>query len=480
MALNAIPGNSFQGPGSEVFLYLLMGLTLYCMLDRITCRVRARKVSLLKSQPSRHYSTSDKEKNTMKKILFIGLLSALAVSSCEINDNAPLTMLNTEVGDVDPSVLNPAIGAFGWEALQQTVQQADETKNTIISPFSIAVALYMTYNGADGETKQAMDKALQLNGLSPDSLNVAVSNLFNLLEDTQSDVRLTSANAVFWDEVRLSPFEDFLTKMTSFYQAETIREDFENRPEVVLDRINTWVHNQTKGRIEKILDELNPEEILFLVNALYFIGDWEQPFDDQTTSDQAFTLSNGSEIKVPTMYQDDDFTYYNGDDFKGVTCHFADTNYAMLFVLPPDEEPIDDFLANQSYGQIIERFETNATSDRIMLLLPKFEVNYKINLNKVLKSMGMSIAFDESRANFSKLGTSTYGNTFLSRVEHKTYLKIDEKGAEGAAVTAVGIGVTSLPPVFHFNRPFAVLLVHQPSQTPIFIGKIEHPLEVEE
>ncbi len=413
----------------------------------------------------------------MKTIHFLSLLALLCLFACDISDEEPSVINDPEIGEVDAELIASPLGTFGWKVAQQTVQRATEAKNTVISPLSIAAALYMTYNGAAGDTRTAMNETLELNGISVDSLNAAFVELMVLLEDTDMGVRLSSANAVFWDETRLSPAEDFLTKMTSFYQAETFAEDFQNNADAVLDQINAWVDEQTEGRIKKILDDLAPNEVMFLVNALYYIGDWEEPFDSELTTDRTFTLSNGREVMVPTMYQDNQFTYYDGTDFKGVSCTFADTSLAMWFVLPPADQSIDNFLAGLSYDDLVERFTTQANTGRIELQLPKFEINYKIQLNDALKAMGMEIAFDPMRANFSELGTPAFGNTYISRVEHKTFLKIDEKGAEGAAVTSVGIAVTSLPPSITFDRPFLTVLVHKATQTPIFVGKIENPVE---
>lgn len=413
----------------------------------------------------------------MKTIHFLSLLALLGLFACDISDEEPSVINDPEIGEVDAELIASPLGTFGWKVAQQTVQRATEAKNTVISPLSIAAALYMTYNGAAGDTRTAMNETLELNGISVDSLNAAFVELMALLEDTDMGVRLSSSNAVFWDETRLSPAEDFLTKMTSFYQAETFAEDFQNDADAVLDQINAWVDEQTEGRIKKILDDLAPNEVMFLVNALYYIGDWEEPFDSELTTDRTFTLSNGREVMVPTMYQDNQFTYYDGTDFKGVSCTFADTSLAMWFVLPPADQSIDNFLAGLSYDDLVQRFTTQANTGRIELQLPKFEINYKIQLNDALKAMGMEIAFDPMRANFSELGTPAFGNTYISRVEHKTFLKIDEKGAEGAAVTSVGIAITSLPPSITFDRPFLTVLVHKATQVPIFVGKIENPVE---
>lgn len=413
----------------------------------------------------------------MKTIPLLSLLTILLLFGCGFFDNEP-TLIIDDPGtiEVEPEVIASNIGSFGWEVVQQTVQRATEVENTVLSPLSIAAALYMTYNGADGDTRTAMNQTLKLNGISPNSLNAAFSELMGLLQNTQAGVRLSSANAVFWDETRLEPSQEFLTNIGTFYQAETFGEDFQTNPDAVLDKINSWVNSETEGRIKEILEELDPMEIMFLVNALYFIGDWEQPFAAESTTDHAFTLSNGQEIQVPTMYQDNAFTYYDGNNFKGVSSTFADTSLAMWFVLPPVGQQIDDFIATVTYDELIDGMTAKASTGRIELRLPKFEVNYKVALNDVLKAMGMEVAFDPTRANFSEIGTPAFGNAYISRVNHKTFLKIDEKGAEGAAVTSVGIAITSLPPNIAFNRPFLTILMHQPTQTPVFVGKIENPL----
>ena len=179
---------------------------------------------------------------------------------------------------------------------------------------------------------------------------------------------------------------------------------------------------------------------------------------------------------VPTMFQDNAFRFYQGDDLSIVESDLVDTSYTMWFMLPPEELSVEQWLAEKSMDWDLSAFSDKLTYGRIFLEVPKFEVNYKINLNEVLKSMGMDIAFNESLADFSNIGDAG-GNIFISRVEHKTFLKVDEKGVEGAAVTSVGFGVTSVPPTIRFDRPFLVLLMHKPTQTLIFMGKIEHPLQ---
>ena len=405
-------------------------------------------------------------------------LSILIISLFACNDDDPLVI--NEPGNTDPDVtsgvLPMAMEDFSQELFVKVLEQEEEDKNVVVSPLSVAAALYMTYNGADGSTQKAMSDALALNNMTVDTLNSAFETLSNLLQQTTGNTSLNIANAVFWDDNRVTPSEQFLTPLEDKYEAETATGDFLNNPDQILATINDWVNDKTEGRIEKILEELSPEEVMFLVNALYFIGDWDEPFAEDVTFEGDFQLGNGGTIKAPIMFQDNDFRVVINEAFSAVELAFDDTNYTMQFVIPTAEVDIVDWLDADQLASINQSIKDDAQKQRVLLSLPKFEINYKITLNNALKALGMEVAFDPSNANFSKIGSFTEGSPYISRVEHKTFLKIDEKGAEGAAVTAVGIGVTSLPPSINFNRPFMVQLVHKPSNTNIFSGIIQNPM----
>ncbi len=405
-------------------------------------------------------------------------LSILLISLFSCNEEEPL--LTNEPGNTDPdvtsSVLPAAMEDFSQQLFLKVLEQEEENKNIVLSPLSVAAALYMTYNGADGNTQKAMSEVLALNDMTVDTLNAAFEALSDLLQQTSGNTNLQIANAVFWDENKVTPGESFLRPLQEKYQAETINGDFTNNPDQVLASINDWVNDKTEGRIEKLLEELDPREVMFLVNALYFIGDWDQPFVEEATFEGDFQLSDGQTIQVPTMFQDHQLRFLINDTYSAVELAFDDTDYVMQFVIPVAEVDLIDWLDASQLANIKQRIADDAQVGRVLITLPKFEINYKITLNDALKALGMEIAFNPSAANFSKIGAFTEGSPYISRVEHKTFLKIDEKGAEGAAVTAVGIGVTSLPPTINFNRPFMIQLVHQPSNTQIFSGVVQNPV----
>lgn len=406
-------------------------------------------------------------------------LSILMVGLFSCNEKEPLFIDEPSNSDtsIEASVLPTSMEDFSQKLFTKVLEQEKANKNIVISPLSVAAALYMTYNGADGSTQTAMSKVLALNNMTTDTLNAAFETLSNLLQQTLGNTNLKIANAVFWDENRVSPGENFLMALQTQYQAETVKGDFLNNPDQVLATINDWVDDQTDGRIDKILEELNPEEILFLVNALYFIGDWDQAFVEESTSERDFQLSDGRTIQVLTMSQDNQFRVLMNETYSAVELAFDDPNYAMQFVIPTTGVDIIDWLNSDQLASINQSIKNDAQMKRVLISLPKFEINYKITLNDALKALGMEVAFHPSNANFSKIGSTAEGNPYISRVEHKTFLKIDEKGAEGAAVTAVGIGATSIPPLIDFNRPFMIQLVHKPSNTSIFSGIIQNPME---
>ena len=403
------------------------------------------------------------------------LLSLLVVIGCSSSDEQPQPF-DPQLRGLEFSEMQEALHGFGVDVFRKVVEIEDKPENMILSPLSIVVALYMTYNGADGDTRAAMAKTLNFNDVHADSLNDVYLALFNRLQPQNDSVNIELANAVFWDKNRMSPSEELKQALQSHYDCALRAEDFEFDPEGTLEKINAWVYDKTEGKIDKIIENLDPQEIMFLINALYFIGSWDDPFDPQQTFPRNFMLSNGSEVSTEFMFQDNILSTYLGEDFQAFEGSFTDTNYAMYFILPPEKISIDAFINTFDFKSFFDQDEA-FVDRRVYLSIPKFELSYKITLNEVLKSLGMDIAFDRNRADFSRLGEVAYGNPYISRVEHKTYLKVDEKGVEGAAVTAVGIATTSLPPQLTFDRPFMVILMHKETDMPIFIGKIENPKE---
>ena len=404
-----------------------------------------------------------------KVLLFIALVMgfiACKQDDCCVTDNDILKPI--ELGE-----LKSTGSHLAGELFAEVIKNEDEAENVIISPLSIQTALYMTYNGSAGDTRKAMAETLGWPAnTDPQSLNNTYQELLSALAPLSDSVIMHLANAVFWDKNRIVPHDVFLESMENSYDAALMDEAFEQDPEGTLEKINHWVNEKTEGRIEKILEQLSPEEVMFIINALYIKASWENSFDPLFTYENLFTKDDGQEITVPFMSKDYQLDYYKGENYQAVKLPFKDSSYAMHFILP--NKDVDDLIVELDFPAFFESLNTDYHKQRIQLYLPKFETAYKINLNQALKSLGMDIAFDPYHADFSNLGDAA-GNLYISRVEHKTFFEMDEKGVEGAAVTAVGIGVTSLPPQIRFDKPFLFVLYHHSSEIPIFIGKIGNP-----
>ena len=397
-------------------------------------------------------------------------LLVIMLLSCNTEDGkSPLTSEE----ELQMQDLVTSLESFQWQLFQQIVSGEEELKNLNISPLSIAAALYMTYEGSANVTRDKMTETLELPGeIINFNLGQAYKTFIDELEKTNAT--LTTANAIFWDKNRIFPATEFLDYTKTYFDAGQF--DLVFQEPAALSAINNWVKSATQGRIDKIIEEINAEEVMFLINALYFKDDWKFPFAQENTRVGSFTRSDGQTVSTDMIHQDI-FTlrYYQGADFEAVEMPFADTSYNMVLLLPPTGKTPDQLITDLQTDRLSRLFDQDMAVGRILLDLPKFEIEYKIQLNDVLKAMGMEIAFDPYLADFSKLGNAPEGNLFISRVNHKTYLKIDEKGAEGAAVTSVGVGVTSLPPQLRFDRPFVFLLRNRNTNALIFAGKIEDP-----
>jgi serine protease inhibitor len=375
--------------------------------------------------------------------------------------------------EVTEAMLADAQETFGLDALKAAVALEDPGKNVSISPLSLSAALYMVYNGARGDTKEAMESALRLEvGLDPAQLNAAYANLLSMLAPDHSAVELQTAHAVYWDQNRITPHDEFLQAMQETFDADQQPMSFAENGAV--DIINDWVNEKTNGRIEKVIDQLDPQEVMFILNALYLKADWLLSFPEELTGTSEFYLRDGSTTPVDMMFHDREASHMMGANYTAVELPFKDEAYAMTFIMPTGPAAPDDFVEALN-PDVLAEIDAGMHSSHIYLYLPSFEVDYKAQASQMLKNMGMSIAFDQAKADLRNLGQAPEGNLYINRVVHKTYLKIDERGAEGAAVTGVGIGVTSVPPSIKFDRPFVYLLRHIPTKTIVFAGVVANP-----
>lgn len=357
---------------------------------------------------------------------------------------------------------------YGLSMFRDVVGAGEE--NVLISPYSLQTALYMTMNGAEGNTLEEFRTALNTIPFFPNALIVYHDELASKLDPKGDNTNFNSQNAIFYEPALYTPDDNFQGELETYFNATFREENFSDASTV--DLINHWVSEATEDRIEKVIDMIQSDEAMFLINALVFTADWAIGFEPDYTADRAFTKVDGSDISVPTMSSDDNRPYVVTEDYSAVDLSVKDEDYAVTFILPSETNSADGFISAFDPDQY-NRIYDNLQTERVQVYLPKFELESSMNMKDILIARGMTNTFQD--ADLSGMGQWA-GAQYLTRVLHDAYIKVDEMGIEGAAVTTVGVGVESLPPTISFDRPFVFVVRHIETRVPIFIGKVGNPL----
>lgn len=368
------------------------------------------------------------------------------------------------------SRLTAAQARFGFKLFSQL--QQSPAQNISISPSSVAIALSMLYNGATGNTQQAMAAALELNDMSLEDLNQANAALEEALENADPKVTLTIANSL-WGRTGFDFKPDFLQRNQTYYGAEITNLDFDN-PDAPA-QINDWVSQNTAGKIPQIIDQIDPAQVLFLINAIYFKGDWTAPFNPEQTRERPFQLADGSTKPQSMMSQQGNYVYLETDQFQAVSLPYGDRRLSMYIFLPRPESSLAAFqqtLTAENWQTWISQFSRRQGS----IQLPKFKVEYETSLNEALQALGMEVAFTAGQAEFANLADQ---ELVISEVKHKTFLEVNETGTEAAAATSIGIALTSIDPNPPFqmqvDRPFFYAIRDNQTGSLLFMGSVVNP-----
>lgn len=365
---------------------------------------------------------------------------------------------------------------FSFDLLH-TLLEASSGKNVLISPLSIYTALSMTYNGAGGSTKQAMEKALRLEQNSDvTQFNKSNAELIHWLSAKRKNIELSIANSL-WMKDGFEFNDSFIQNNQTYYQAELAALDFQQEQSVA--EINKWVSEQTNHKISEIINgPIQEDTILFLINAVYFQGGWEKPFSSEQTQPAPFHLTNGTVQQVEMMKRYGSYAYMENDRLQAVQLPYVDSSLSMLILLPNQSEQLESFvqqLTPEGWTTILDSLEPTHGD----LKLPKFQYNFEIQLNEALSALGMEEAFDPHASNFKQmLKDEDTRKVSLREVKHKAYIEVNEQGTEAAAVTSVEASITSAPAsVFEMtvDRPFFFAIVDQETSTIIFMGLYEQP-----
>jgi serine protease inhibitor len=402
------------------------------------------------------------------------VLAALAVrcSDGPVGPVAEITQLPRDLTAAEQELIQ-SDNAFGLKLFREIHAQEDVGKNLFISPLSVAMALGMTYNGAAGATQEAMQETLELQGLSLEEVNQSYRSLIDLLADLDPTVEWLLANSIWYRE-GFPVLPEFLEVNQEYFDAEVAALDFAS-PDAA-PTINNWVSENTNGRIEEIVDDpIAWDIVMFLINAIYFKGDWTVQFDPDLTADRPFTVADGSQKQVPMMTYPYsrvvEAGYYRDEHLQALDLPYGGRAYSMTILLPAREGQIGalvESLDSERWSSIIAGLE----SAELNVVMPKYTLEYELEMKDVLTALGMGIAF--GGADFSKIAPGIC----ISKVKHKTFVDVSEEGTEAAAVTSVEVVSTSTasgPPTIHVDRPFLFVIRERFSGTILFMGLIMDP-----
>lgn len=417
------------------------------------------------------------------------LFSVLVLAGCadkstspttpEPNVEPPLRTVAELTGDEKELVT--ATNAFGFDLFQRIIAAEPVDKNVFISPLSASYALAMAYNGANGDTRAAMAQTLRIDGLDIAKANLAYQQLTRILMNTDPAVAFSIANAI-WYRLGIPVNPAYVTTMESFFGAKITGLDFTLPGSA--DTINDWAKETTNGKITKVVEPpLDPSTLFMLMNAIYFKGSWTYPFDAERTFSWQFRTETGEQVTTSLMRkggQEDwqlypgsasDLVVFQNDTVAMISLPYGQKNFRMA-VICPKSKFTSSGVVNMLTPELWAGWRGGLISDDFDLVLPRFRHEYEVTMNDMLAAMGMDIAFGGS-ADFGGL-TSTPMDFFISAVKQNSFVQVDEKGTEAAAVTTIIIA-TSLPPQIICDHPFIYVIYEETSGAILFLGRLGRP-----
>lgn len=409
-----------------------------------------------------------------RRVSLLMLVTVLVSSACgKAAVNEQQNVRQYSMADLDKRVV-AASNTFGLQLFRE-ISRVNPNKNVFISPLSISSALSMTYNGSSGETAAEMGKVLGINTMTNGEAGRGYRVALDLLtHPTDEEIGLTVANSI-WMRKGERFHEAFIKQSKKDYNAE-VSELIFSSPNAART-MNRWVKDKTKGKIPEIVDNIKPQSVLYLLNAVYFEGKWKEPFLTESTTSGIFYPSASETVDVKMMGRGGQYEYEQIDGYQAIRMPFGKKDSASMVIMLPDEagglEALQEKLAKDP-ARLTRAFDIRSGR----LELPRVHIEYQESLNESLRMLGMNNAFDPIAANFSNMAPIP-PNLFINSVTHKTFLEITEQGTVAAAATKVEMLAGSAPPEepFHMtmNRPFVLAIVDHETGSILFIGTIINP-----
>ncbi|MFP4458020.1 MAG: serpin family protein [Candidatus Zixiibacteriota bacterium] len=359
---------------------------------------------------------------------------------------------------------------FAFSLFGKLVQD-NQIDNVIFSPLSVHLALTMVLNGAEDETKEQIAKTLGLNSKELISINKFNSSYLRNIQEQSDGTSYLMANSLWLGEDYGLSIE-YAKMMNIFYNANVSNVDFGKAD--AKEKINDWISQNTAGIIEDMIEETNPADILYIINAIYFKSKWEKAFDTAETYQDIFYVDNRQEITVDMMNRKDNIWLYIDENLQAFHLDFKG-DFTITFIMP--ESSFDDYCLNlekDEYNRIKEKLHKKEA----IIHMPRLDTKFKTPLNKTLESMGMKAAFDPAKADFGGILENASSDIFIELVLHQAAIKLDEEGAEAAAATVVELAKSAAPTsieTIKLDKPFLFNIEEKRTGTVIFSGIIRNP-----
>ena len=411
-----------------------------------------------------------KIKRWMAAILCLSVLATgmMSLSGCGTKVQAANLMEGIAAEPVSGKAADDAFknssADFAIKLFQQT---RDGNKNSLISPLSVMLALSMAANGAKGETLAQMESLLG-GDIPMETLNEYLYSYIKALP-SEKTAKLNIANSIWFRDNGFTAEKAFLQKNADYYGAAAYKSPFDEK---TLRDINNWVKKNTDGMIEKIIDNIDSDAVMYLINTVLFDAEWENIYKKDEIRDGTFTALDGTKRTVLMMHSAEQ-RYLDDGKATGFIKPYKN-GYSFVALLPNGNISLSDYVASMTGKSFVDTIKT-AKDVSVETAIPKFSYDYDVEMSGALKALGMLLPFDAEKADFSALGHSDSGNIFISRVLHKAYIAVDEKGTKAGAATAVGTNVMSDTVGIYrvtLDRPFVYAIIDDATGLPVFIGAV--------
>lgn len=406
-------------------------------------------------------------KTTTVSICASVLISALLLASCELNtEDLPENPVPIPI-TAEQNLLVESSNDFAFDLFGILLEATDKNENIVFSPLSISYSLAMLVNGALGSTRDGILEAMRISSMSLDNINKSYSDLTKALLKVDKRVVIKNANSV-WVENSFSPKNPFMKILKDYYDAETFR--FSVTDPAAPDAINRWIESKTNGIISKMINDLQPNTVMLLINAIYFKGGWKNSFSKADTRDAPFFVSHDEQVITPMMYRRGKMMSATSDGYIIAELPYGQGNFVMDVILPPEEKSAINELTSSQFHSWIQALGLQETE----LKMPRFKFGFRQNLRDPLSVMGMETAFSPGEADFHNIADL---ELYLNDALHQAHIETNEEGTEAAAATIISIGVTSMPQLLKIdlNRPFFFVIREISTKTILFMGRVSDP-----